>query len=121
MRSRLAFKLLPGHMIEIAVRGNGPLPSSVSPVPVMVGVNCRDGSHAFRRSEFAGPRESLSARGLHAHLHHAMRTFHGPAHAPRMVGIKSHGLLLVDVLACLDGGNEIESMLMLRSGNQHRI
>lgn len=38
-----------------------------------------------------------------------------------MVGIERHSLFLVDVLSCLDGGNEIQRMLVLRSGNQHRV
>jgi len=38
-----------------------------------------------------------------------------------MVGIERHSLFLVDVLSCLNGGNEIQRMLVLRSGNQHRV
>ena len=83
----------------------------------MVSMNCCDGSHAIWRSEFTRTREGLPAHGLHTHLYHAVRTFHGAAHASRVVRIKSHGFFLVDILACLDGGNEIESVLVLGSGN----
>jgi len=38
-----------------------------------------------------------------------------------MVGIESHGFFLVNVLAGLDGGNEIESVLVLGSGNQYGV
>src|ERR1700758_5614041 len=87
----------------------------------MVGMNCCDGSHAVRRGEFTRACEGLPADGLHTHLYHAVRTFHGTAHASRVVRIKSHGFFLVDILACLDGGNEIESVLMLGSGNQYGV
>ena len=121
MRSGLSFELLPAHVVEIAVRGNLPFPSSVRSVPVVVRVNSREGSQAIGRREFARPRERFSARGLHTHLHHAVRAFKGAAHAPCVVRIKRHGFFLIDILAGLKSGNEIQSVLMLGSGDQHRV
>jgi len=73
------------------------------------------------RSEFTRTREGLPAYRLHTHLYHAIRTSDGKAHASRVGGIKSHGFFLVDILACLDRGNEIESVLVLGSGNQYGV
>ncbi len=87
----------------------------------MVRVNSREGSQAIGRREFARPRERFSARGLHTHLHHAVRAFKGAAHAPCVVRIKRHGFFLIDILAGLKSGNEIQSVLMLGSGDQHRV
>ena len=44
-----------------------------------------------------------------------------PPHAPRMVGIEGHGLFLINVLARLDGGNEIQRVLVLRRDDHHRV
>jgi hypothetical protein len=87
----------------------------------MVGVNGRDGSHAFRGRKLACALEGFPTRRLHAYLYNAIRTLEGPPHAPRVVGIKSHGLFLIDILACLEGGNKVERVLVLRSGNQHGV
>src|SRR6516162_10395087 len=87
----------------------------------MVSMNCCDGAQAIWRSKFTSTRESLPTHGLHTHLYHAVRTLRGTAHASRVVRIKSHGFFLVDIFACLYGGNEIESVLVLGSGNQHGV
>jgi hypothetical protein len=84
-------------------------------------MNCCDGSHAICRSEFTRTREGLPAYRLHTHLYHAVRTFQRTAHASRVVRIKSHGFFLVDILARLDGGNEIERVLVLGSSNQNGV
>ena len=38
-----------------------------------------------------------------------------------MVGVEGHGLFLVDILAGLDRGHEIQSVLVLRRGDQHCV
>ena len=43
------------------------------------------------------------------------------AHAPGMVGIERHGLLLIHVFARLDRRHEVQRVLVLRRGDQDRI
>ena len=62
-----------------------------------------------------------SADGLHPHLHHPSRALEGLLHPPRVVGIERHSLFLVNVLSGLDGGNEIQRVLVLWRSNQHRV
>jgi hypothetical protein len=59
--------------------------------------------------------------GLDTDLNDATRFFKGTPHTPRMIGIKSHGLFLVDILAGLKGGNEVERMQVLGSGNEDGV
>ena len=80
-----------------------------------------DRAQAVRRSKFTDTREGLATDGLHAYLYHAIRTFEGAAHAERVAGIERHGFFLVDILASLYGGDEIESVLVLRSSNQYGV
>ena len=63
----------------------------------------------------------LGAVHLHAHLHHASRAGDGLAHPPGVVGVEGHGLLLIDVLAGLDGGHKAEGVLVLGGGDEDRI
>ena len=87
----------------------------------MMRVNCRDGPQAIWRGEFPRASEGFPAHGLDPHLNHTIRSFHGAAHTARMVGIEGHGLFLIDVFACLNGGNEVEGMLVLGGRDEHGI
>ena len=77
-------------------------------------VNGGDGPKPLRCREFARTCDGLPAYRLDTHLNHATRSFQR-TDATGMVGIEGHGFFLVDVFACLNGGNEVEGMLVLGS------
>ena len=45
----------------------------------------------------------------------------GVSHAPGVAGVEGHGFFLVHVLACLDGGDEVKRVQVLRRRDQDRV
>ena len=54
-------------------------------------------------------------------MHYPARAFESAPHALGVVGTERHGLLLIDVLAGLKGRDEVESVQVLRGGDQHGV
>ena len=111
----------PVYVVEIAVRRDGPAPTSVGFVAVMMSVNGGDGSHTVGRGQCVGTLKGFPTDGLDTDLNHAIRLFKGTPHTPRVIGIKGHSLFLVDILAGLNGGNKVERMQVLGSGNEDGV
>src|SRR5215467_1237729 len=57
----LAFELLPSNVLKITVRWNGPFPSAVGHIAIMMSVNGGDGAQAIWRGEFTRPCERRAA------------------------------------------------------------
>src|SRR5579875_2135194 len=84
-------------------------------------VKRRNLAHLFRLRQFACPGKSRATGGLNADLHHAMGAEECPPHAPRVIGIESHRLFLVNILARLNGRDKIERMLVLRRRDENSV
>jgi len=68
-----------------------------------------------------GTLKSFATDGLDADLNDAIRLFKGTPHTAGVIGIKGHGLFLVDILAGLNGGNEVERMQVLGSSDEDGV
>ena len=64
---------------------------------------------------------AVPAIHLHADLDDTSRATEGVSHAPGVARVEGHRFFLVHVLACLDGGDEVNRVQVLRRRDQDRV
>ena len=114
----LALECRPVDMLGVAVGRDFAEPTPVRPVAEMVCLDQRDRAHRVGRGQLAHFLNPFPAVHLHADLDHTSRATVGVSHPPGVAGVESHRLFLVDVLACLDGGDEVKRVQVLRCCDQ---
>ena len=78
-------------------------------------------AHLLRRHVLADHLDAGPADHLDADLHDASGSIERFPHALGVVGAERHRLFLIDVLTGLDGGHEVEGVLMLRRRDEHGV
>src|SRR5208283_2226736 len=121
VRRGFTLECFPIDVVEIADGRDGPAPTAVGAVAVMVSVDGGDGAHTVGSGQGVGSLKSFATDGLDADLNDAIRLFKGTSHTPCVIGIKGHGLFLVDILAGLNGGNKVERMQVLGSSDEDGV
>src|SRR5215831_7387940 len=115
------FKGAPIDMLLVTIRWNLAQPAAIGRVAVVMCFDGGYGTHPLGCSQFSDFPDSWSAVHLHPDLNDSSGILECSLHASGMVGIKRHGLLLIDVLAGLNRGNKIERMLVLGCGDEHCV
>ena len=116
-----SLKIIPVNVLQVTIRRNGSLPAAIGFISEHLSVDGGNHSHAVLLPQFGNWTKARSADRLDPDLHDPIRSFDGLPHSPGVVGIKGHGLFLVNVFAGLNCGNEIEYVLVLRCGEEHGV
>ena len=121
MRGGLALEGAPIDVAGVAIRRDLTHPAAVRRVAVVMRMNGGNDAH---RSGVTCSRTFLMPGPLFICMP-TWTTRPDPSSAFRMrlgmVGTERHRLFLIDVLARLDRGHEVEGVLMLRRGDEHGV